>query len=145
MLPSLVLIPMPGTVVKHHPYHQTKRHTHATVQLHNKVSTVYHQGLLHHTIQTISHKFYQISPARVELSWAMHSHRSSRSQPCGQPTCKASRITYGGIHDFLSYHKKSIRHITLPVHLPGATDQLTNTHDGSTKQNSWDHRLNSFI
>jgi hypothetical protein len=79
------------------------------------------------------------------LSWATHSHRSSRSQPCGQSTCKASRTTHGGIHDFLSHHKKSIRHVTLPVYLPGATDQLTNTHNGSTKQNSWDYRLNFFI
>lgn len=109
---SLISIPSPETVIKHQTQQKAKRGTHATVQLHYKVSSIYHQGLHHRSSTKITRatKFSQFYPAEVELSWAMHSHRSFRSQPCDQLARKALRPHMAAITISFPIIKKSIRH-----------------------------------
>lgn len=132
----LIPTPLPEMIIKHC-QHQSKLHTHATVQLHNKVSSVYHRDLYHSTIETIRLiKISANSPStsRTQLGYAFSSEFSDPAlRPTGMQgvtnhTRRYSRFLFPS-------SKKALDTSPHQSHLPGATDQSSTTHGGSTKQN----------
>lgn len=132
----LIPTPLPETVLKHH-QDQSKLHVHATVQLHNKVSSVYHRVLYHSPIETIRLiKISANSPStsRTQLGDAFSSEfpepalRPTGMQGVTNHTRRYSRFLFPS-------SKKALDTSPHQLHLPGATDHSSITHGGSTRQN----------